>query len=206
MKLAEIIGVSVSDATVEIRMAKASVTENSRNSRPAAPPSSSSGRKAAISDTEIEITVKPISFEPTRAALSGDSPSSRCLSMFSIITMASSTTKPTEVASAISEMLSIEKCAAYMQAQVPASASGTVTPAAAVGVRRRRNTNTTPITRMIVAPSVRIMSEIEARIVTVRSFSTEMSMPAGRKRCSSGSSVLMWSTVWMTLALACLRT
>ena len=49
--------------------------------------------------------------------------------------MASSTTKPTETASAISEMLSIEKPATHIAAQVPASASGTVTPAAMVARR-----------------------------------------------------------------------
>ena len=59
--------------------------------------------------------------------------------MFSIMTMASSTTKPTEIASAISDRLSIEKPASHMPAQVPASASGTETPAAMVGVIRRRN-------------------------------------------------------------------
>ncbi len=63
--------------------------------------------------------------------------------MFSIMTMASSTTKPTEIASAISDRLSIEKPASHMPAQVPASASGTETPAAIVGTIRRRNTNTT---------------------------------------------------------------
>ena len=68
--------------------------------------------------------------------------------MFSIMTMASSTTKPTEIASAISDRLSIEKPASHMPAQVPASASGTETPAAIVGVIRRRNTNTTTITRI----------------------------------------------------------
>ena len=56
--------------------------------------------------------------------------------MFSIMTMASSTTKPTETASAISERLLIEKPATHISAQVPASDSGTVTPAAMVGAAR----------------------------------------------------------------------
>ena len=115
--------------------------------------------------------------------------------MFSIMTIASSTTKPTEVARAISEMLSIEKPAAYMHAQVPASAKGTVTPAAAVGINRRKKTKTTTITRAIVAPSVQIMSRMLARIVVVRSLRIEIWMPAGRKRCRSGISDLMRSTV-----------
>ena len=60
--------------------------------------------------------------------------------MFSIMTMASSTTKPTETASAISVRLLIEKPASHMAAQVPASDRGTVMPAAMVGVGRRRKT------------------------------------------------------------------
>ena len=131
-KCAQIIGVSDSDTTVEIAMAKVSVSENSRNSRPTTPPMNSSGVKAATSETLIEITVKPIWRAPSIAARSGDMPFSRLRKTFSITTMASSTTKPTETASAISEMLSIENPASHIAAQVPASASGTVTPAAIV--------------------------------------------------------------------------
>ena len=89
---------------------------------------------------------------------------------------------------------------------MPDSASGTVAPAAIVGVIRRRNTNTTIITSTTVASSVLVMSPTLARMVVVRSLRTEIFTPPGRKRCSSGSSVLMWSTVSMTLASACLRT
>ena len=100
--------------------------------------------------------------------------------MFSIMTMASSTTKPTEIASAISDRLSIENPASHMPAQVPASASGTETPAAMVGVSRRRKTNTTSITRNAVASSVHCMSSTLARMVPVRSTSVEISTPAGK--------------------------
>ena len=124
--------------------------------------------------------------------------------MFSIMTMASSTTKPTETASAISDRLSIEKPATHIAAQVPASDSGTVTPAAIVGVARRRNTKTTSMTSAMVASSVSCMSWTLARMVLVRSDSTEMSMPAGIQRLSSGSSSWMRSTVSITLASACL--
>ena len=133
-KCAQIIGVTDSDTRVEIAIANTSVTENSRNSRPTMPPMNSSGMNAAISDTLIEITVKPICRAPSSAARNGVGPLSRLRKMFSIITMASSTTKPTETASAISDRLSIEKPASHIAAQVPASDSGTVTPAARVGV------------------------------------------------------------------------
>ena len=124
--------------------------------------------------------------------------------MFSIMTMASSTTKPTEIASAISDRLSIEKPASHIPAQVPASASGTDTPAAIVGTSRRRKTNTTTITRNAVASSVNCMSWTLARMVPVRSTSVEISTPPGSHCFNSGSSALTRSTVSMTLASPCL--
>ena len=60
----------------------------------------------AISDIEIDRMVKPIWPAPFRAASIGVAPSSMSRTMFSIMTMASSTTKPTAIVSAISERLS----------------------------------------------------------------------------------------------------
>ena len=64
--------------------------------------------KTAINETVMETTVKPICRAPSIAARSGGRPRSRSRVMFSIMTMASSTTKPTEMVSAISERLSSE--------------------------------------------------------------------------------------------------
>ena len=89
-------------------MVTASVTANSRNSRPTTSPMNRSGISTAISDTVSEMMVKPISAEPFSAASSGASPSSTWRAMFSIMTMASSTTKPVEMVSAISDRLSSE--------------------------------------------------------------------------------------------------
>ena len=203
-KCAQIIGVTVSDTTVETAIAKASVTENSRKTRPTTPVMNKSGMKAATSDMLIEITVKPIWRAPSIAACIGVMPFSRLRKQFSIMTMASSTTKPTETASAISERLSIEKPATHIIAQVPASDSGTVMPAAIVAATRRRNTNTTSMTRKMVASSVSCMSWTLARIVLVRSERTEMSMSAGIQRLISGISSRMRSTVSITLESAAL--
>ena len=82
------------------------VTANSRNSRPMMPPISSSGMNTATSEMLIERIVKAISPEPFSAASYGFMPSSTWRTMFSSMTMASSTTKPTEIVRAISEMLS----------------------------------------------------------------------------------------------------
>ena len=64
----------------------------------------STGMKTAASEIVIEMMVKPISREP----LSGERrfPISMWRTMFSSITIASSTTKPTESVRAINERLS----------------------------------------------------------------------------------------------------
>ena len=59
----------------------------------------------AASEMVIDTIVKPICSEPCSAACNGDSPASMYRLMFSIITMASSTTKPVEIVSAISDKL-----------------------------------------------------------------------------------------------------
>ena len=102
---AHIIGVRVSESRADTPIASARVTANSRNSRPMIPVMNSSGTSTATSDTVSETMVKPICPAPLIAARKGDSPSSMKRLMFSIITMASSTTKPVEMVSAISERL-----------------------------------------------------------------------------------------------------
>jgi len=66
----------------------------------------STGRKTATREMVMETIVKPISREPTRAASIGRLPSSMWRTMFSSMTMASSTTKPTDRVRAIRERLS----------------------------------------------------------------------------------------------------
>ena len=69
-----IIGVNVSDTTIEIKMATDNVTANSRNNRPTMPPIIRMGINTAINDRLIDITVKPTSFTPSSAALNGATP------------------------------------------------------------------------------------------------------------------------------------
>ena len=70
------------------------------------PPMNSTGMNTATSDTVIETIVKPISRDPSSAACIGLFPISMCRTMFSSMTIASSTTKPTESVSAMSDRLS----------------------------------------------------------------------------------------------------
>jgi hypothetical protein len=99
-------GVRVSDTTTDTRIAAITVMANSWNSRPTMPLINNNGIKTAISETLIEITVKPISRAPLIADCSGVVPASRWRKMFSTTTMASSTTKPTAIVKAMSERLS----------------------------------------------------------------------------------------------------
>ena len=91
------------DTTIDVE----SVTANSRNSRPTIPPIIRRGMKTATSEMLMERTVKPISSAPFSAACIGCSPASMCRAMFSITTIASSTTNPVEMVSAISDRLSM---------------------------------------------------------------------------------------------------
>src|SRR5205823_11102885 len=100
-----------------------------------------------------------------------------------------------------SDRLSIEKPTTHIIAQVPASESGTVTPAASVAAVRRRKTNTTIITNPMVMLSVICISETLERIVEVRSESTEMSISLGIQRLISGIMLRMRSTVSITFEL-----
>ena len=71
------------------------------------PPMSRMGTNTARSEAVMETMVKPICSAPLSAALMGGSPCSMARVMFSVTTMASSTTKPVEMVRAISDRLSM---------------------------------------------------------------------------------------------------
>ncbi len=99
-------GVSVNEITPETRTAILSVTANSWKMRPTNPPMKSKGMKTATNEVLMDMTVNPICRAPFSAACMGLSPCSMKRKTFSITTMASSTTKPTEMVMAIRERLS----------------------------------------------------------------------------------------------------
>src|SRR5580704_3566313 len=119
------IGVSVKDTAPDTKMATLRVTANSWNCRPMIPPMNNRGMKTATSEMLIESTVNPICFAPLRVASIGERPCSTYRTMFSMTTIASSTTNPTETVSAINEMLSKLKCSSHIAAKVPANDKGT---------------------------------------------------------------------------------
>ena len=67
--MAHIIGVVVSETTMEMATATLKVTANSRNMRPTMPPISRMGMNTAISEVLMESTVKPISLRAPQRRL-----------------------------------------------------------------------------------------------------------------------------------------
>src|ERR1700694_3524237 len=123
--------------------------------------------------------------------------------MFSIITIASSTTKPVAIVNAIKVRLLMENPARYITPNVPINDSGTATLGITVADTLRRNKKMTITTSATARKSSNCTSYTDARIVTVRSVSMVTSIAAGGHAGSCGNNCLIRSTTSMTLAPGC---
>ena len=119
--------------------------------------------------------------------------------MFSIITMASSTTNPVEMVNAIRVRLFRLYPSRYMTPNVPTSERGTATLGITVAERLRRNRKITITTRPTVSISSNWTSFTEARMVSVRSVSTCTLTAAGNDACNCFKSSLTRSATLMML-------
>src|SRR5260370_40655338 len=104
--------------------------------------------------------------------------------MFSIMTIASSTTNQVAIVNAMSDMLLRLHPARYITAKVPTSESGTDKLGIRVAEGRRRNTKITITTSTTARPGSNSTSASEARIVVVRSVKTATSTAEGRAALS----------------------
>src|SRR5579863_3989450 len=120
--------------------------------------------------------------------------------MFSIITIASSTTKPVEMVSAIMVRLLRENPARYITPKVPTRDNGTEKLGMIVAGILRRKMKITSTTSATASISSNSTSATEARTVTVRSVSTLTSTEEGIDWVSVGNFCLIESTTWITLA------
>src|ERR1700732_2119030 len=155
-------------------MATLSTTANSRNNRPTIPPIIKIGINTATSEILIDITVNPISLAPFSAASKGFMPSSIWRVMFSSTTIASSTTNPVEIVSAINERLSRLYPHKYITPDVPTRDTDTDTLGIMVAQKLRRKTNTTKITSSTEINKLISTSRMDDRIVVVRSTITHI--------------------------------
>ena len=186
-----------------MRIVTLSVTANSRNNRPTTSPMNRSGISTAMSEMVSERMVNAICSDPLSAACSGDSPCSMYREMFSIITIASSTTNPVEIVSAINVRLFRLNPMRYMTPNVPTSDSGTAAAGMIVADRVRRNRKMTMMTSATASISSNCTSRTDARMDVVRSVSTVTWTDDGNALCSCGRSFLMRSATSITLAPGC---
>src|SRR5271155_2673484 len=120
--------------------------------------------------------------------------------MFSITTMASSTTNPVAIVRAIMDRLSMLYLHKYMTANVPIKETGTATLGMRVARALRRKRKTTRITSTTERMSDDSTSCKEALMVVVRSSTTVVLMPLGMTARRNGSwSRIRW-LVWMMFA------
>ena len=112
------------ETKAEINTAPATTIPNSLKSLPTKPSRKIIGRKTIASVSEVEMTAKKISLDPSLAAVHLSMPCSIFLYIFSVTTIPSSTTSP--VASTSDKRVStlIEKPAMYMIKNAPTNATG----------------------------------------------------------------------------------
>src|SRR6266542_551440 len=114
--------------------------------------------------------------------------------MFSSITMASSTTKPTDSVIAMSERLSSEYPSTYITAKVATSEKGNARLGMRVADKFRRNRKITRITSTSDRNKVNLTSLTESRIDADRSYRVSSFTEAGICARKVGNSFLMEST------------
>ena len=120
--------------------------------------------------------------------------------MFSIMTIASSTTNPVEMVSAIRVRLLRLYPSKYITPNVPISERGTATLGMTVAEKFRRKRKMTITTSTMVSISSNSTSFTEARMVVVRSVRICTFTAEGRDACNCGSSFLIRSTTLIMFA------
>ena len=163
------IGVRLIATNPETSTAVTMVIANSLSRRPMMPPMNTSGMNTAASDKVIDTIVNPISRAPSSVAVNRSLPISMCREMFSSITIASSTTNPTDSVSAISERLSMLKPSAYMTANVPTIDIGNANDGITVADRLRKNTKITMTTSASASSRLNFTSLTDSRMLSERS-------------------------------------
>jgi len=126
--------------------------------------------------------------------------------MFSSITMASSTTKPTESVNAMSDRLSRLYPSRYMTTKVPTMDIGSATLGIAVAETLRRKRKITSTTRKSVSSSVNFTSFTDARIDCDRSNSSCSESEAGSCCWMTGSSFFTAATTPTVFVPGCFWT
>ena len=143
--------------------------------------------KTAASVAVVDSTAKNTSLVPSAAAAKAPTPALRLRTIFSITTMASSTTRPVARTSANRLMVLTEKPVSQIAASVPTNATGIVTAGIIVARNERRKAKITAITIQVARRIDFMTSEIEFSINTPSSVVMSSSTPSGKSFCSSST-------------------
>src|SRR5690625_3566321 len=146
-------GVKLREINSDNKIATAKVTANSRNKRPITSLMNSNGISTATNDNVRETNVKAICCAPLRDACKGCIPCSIWRAIFSIMTMASSTTKPVAMVRAIKVRLLTLKPNAYIREKVAISDSCTTTVGINVAVKVGKKVKFTTTTKKMAKPN-----------------------------------------------------
>ncbi len=182
---AESDGVKVSELKAEIAMENAIVSENCWYSKPVVPGKNATGTNTATSTSDVAMTA-PVTSPMASDAAKWESTCSSpiCLWMFSITTIASSTTSPVASTMPNSVKVLMENPSNLINANVPIRETGIVTAGISVLRQSCRNRNITIITKMTASTSVFNTSLIESPTNVVESNAMAYFKPGG-KRCES---------------------
>ena len=179
----------VSELNAEIAMENAMVSENCWYSSPVVPGKNATGTNTAISTSDVAITApvtSPMASEAATCDRMCSSPMWRW--MFSMTTIASSTTSPVASMMPNSVRVLIEKPSSLMKANVPISDTGIVTAGISVLRQSCRNRNITSMTKMMASTSVFSTSRMDSPTKVVVSKAISYSSPGGKRFDSRSSS------------------
>ncbi|MPM88630.1 hypothetical protein SDC9_135734 [bioreactor metagenome] len=188
---------NVKATKLDIITAPAITIENSRKSLPVTPCKKTIGKKTATSVTVVAITAKKISLDPSIAAFLGFIPLSILVYMFSITTMASSTTSPIASTRASKVRMLMEKPARYIIKKEPTSEIGMAMIGIKVVLQLRKNRNIMSTTRKKACMIVFCTSLIESLIKIVLSKPIPTSISSGRLLFNSSIAFLASSTMFI---------
>ena len=176
----EIIGVNVNATKEETTTAPAITTLNSRNKRPVVPSKKTIGKNTATNTTVVAITAKNISFDPLNPACNGDIPCSIFVNIFSMTTIASSTTKPMASTTASKVKMLMVNPATYIIKKEAINDTGIARTGINVVRQLRKKRKMIKTTKRKASKIVSSTSLIELRMNTVLSKAIVASISSGR--------------------------
>ncbi len=199
-------GSRVKETKSETATAKVTVMPNWKKNRPMTPFMKATGTNTAMMERLVASTARPISEVPFRAAVMWSWPCSRCRTMFSRTTMASSMRRPMASDSAMSVITLSVMPRKYMAMNEEMTEMGRVRPVMTVERQELRKQKTISTVSSPPSRSVLVTSWTESRIMMDPSRTIWISTEGGSSVRSLAISLLTASTTPTVLDLDCLKT